>query len=223
MTGDAATVLRSAAALLLDFDGPVTRLMPPPVNMETANACREALVRNGVSLPGDIATTSDHPTVLHWTMEHAPSAMADVERACAAVETTAARACVPTPGAHRLLAMLRTAGVPVVIVSNNAAGAIREYLGRHGLTGHVHDVVGRSPGRPDLMKPHPSPVHEALRAAGAQPDQAVMIGDTLSDVGAAQAAGVRVIGYARTPARADRLRDAGADAIITDMDLLVPA
>lgn len=223
MTRDAATILRSATTVLLDFDGPVTPLMPPPVNMETANACREALLRNGVALPEKIATTSDHPTVLHWAWKHAPTAMADVERACAAVETRAARTCVPTPGAHQLLAALHTAGVPVIVVSNNAAGAIREYLARHGLTGYVHDVVGRAPGRPDLMKPHPYPVHEALRAAGTQPDHAVLIGDTLSDVGAAKAAGVRVIGYARTPAHVDELRDAGADAITTDMDLFVPA
>lgn len=39
----------------------------------------------------------------------------------------------------------------------------------------------------------------------------------VTDVEAARAADVPVVGYANKPGKADRLQDAGADAIATDM------
>ncbi len=40
---DAARLLGDSAAVLLDFDGPVTPLMPAPANMYAADAARRAL------------------------------------------------------------------------------------------------------------------------------------------------------------------------------------
>jgi len=129
----AARLLSGSAAVLLDFDGPVTPLLPPPANLHTADAARRTLTVHGVIPPGDIAATSDHLAVLRWAGTHAPDALADVEHVCTAAEVDSARACAPTPGAHALLAALREAGTPVVIVSNNAAEAIHTYLEHHGL------------------------------------------------------------------------------------------
>jgi phosphoglycolate phosphatase-like HAD superfamily hydrolase len=218
---DAAQLLNESAAVLLDFDGPVTPLMPAPANMHAADAARQALTAHGAVPPDDVAATSDHLAVIRWTGTHAPEALADVENACTAAEIDSARTCTPTPGAHALLAALHGAGTPVVIVSNNAAESIRVYLERHNLTAHVRDVVGRPRLRPDLMKPEPHTVLRALAIAEADAQSAVLIGDSVSDIEVARAVGVRSIGYAKTVRRGTELRDAGADAVTDDMAHLV--
>lgn len=220
---DAAQLLNEAAAVLLDFDGPVTPLMPAPANMHAADAARQALSAHGADLPGDVALTSDHLAVIRWTGTHASEALADVENACTAAETDSARTCTPTPGAHALLAALHAVGTPVVIVSNNAAEPIRAYLEHHGLTDYVRDVVGRPFMRPDLMKPHPHTVRCALEIAGAGAQDVVLIGDSVSDIEVARAVDVRSIGYAKTQQRGVELREAGANAITESMTSLVRA
>lgn len=214
---DAAQLVNDSAAVLLDFDGPVTPLMPPPANMRAADAARRALTEHGFTPPDDIAATSDHLAVIRWTGIQASKALADVENACTASEIDSARTCAPTPGAHALLAALHAAGTPVVIVSNNAAEPIRVYLERHGLAAYLRDVVGRPHLRPDLMKPHPYTVERALEIAGSLPGAAVLIGDSVSDIEVAKAAGVRSIGYAKTRQRGVELREAGAAAIVDRM------
>jgi phosphoglycolate phosphatase len=214
---DAAQLIEDSAAVLLDFDGPVTPLMPAPANMHAADAARQALIVHGVAVPDEIATTSDHLAVIRWTGMHAPEALANVETAGTAAETDSARSCTPTPGAHALLAALHDAGTPVVIVSNNAAEPIRVYLERHGLTAYVRDVVGRPYLRPDLMKPEPHTVRRALAIAGIDAQSAVLIGDSVSDIEVARAAGVRSIGYAKTQQRGAELRAAGADVVTGSM------
>lgn len=125
---DAAQLLNESSVVLLDFDGPVTPLMPAPANMHAADAARQALTTHVVTLPDDITATSDHLAVIRWTGKHAPQALAAVEEACTAAETDSARIGTPTPGAHALLAALHTTGTPVVIVSNNSAEPIHVYL-----------------------------------------------------------------------------------------------
>lgn len=220
---DATTILGESAVVLLDFDGPVTLLMPAPMNRETADACRSAMRDSGNVLPEEIATTSNHLAVIRWAGEHAPSALADVEAAAVAAEVAAAHTCIPTQGAHEMLMGLYEVGVPVVIVSNNAADAIDVYLHKHDMAQYVHTVIGRPAGRPDLMKPDPHSVLRALEAVNADASSAVMIGDSVSDIEVALKTGVRTIGYAKTPIRGEELRHAHADAITPDMGTLVPA
>ena len=218
----AAQLLNEAAAVLLDFDGPVTPLMPAPANLRAADTARHALMAHGVNPPGDIATTADHLAISRWAGTHAPDALRDVDDACTIAEMDSARTCEPTPGAHVLLAALRAARTPVVIVSNNDASAIYLYLDRHGLRGHVRDVVGRPLWRPDLMKPHPQSVQRALGIAGVAAQGAVLIGDSVSDIEVARATGVRSIGYAKSQQRGLELREAGADTITDSMISLIP-
>jgi phosphoglycolate phosphatase len=186
--------------------------MPAPLNMQTADAARAALARHGTD-SAEVRTTSDHLAIIRWTGAHAPGALADVEAACTAAEIDAASTSQPTPGAHDLLAALNAAGVPVVIVTNNAADAARTYLERWDLTAYVRDVVGRPELRPALMKPNTHTVEAALQLAQVEPAEAVLIGDSVSDVEVAHAAGVRSLGFAKNPRRGAELAAAGADAL----------
>jgi phosphoglycolate phosphatase len=56
----------------------------------------------------------------------------------------------------------------------------------------------------------------ALDETGGRPERAVMIGDTEYDIVMGRAAGVRTIGVAWGYHAPDRLRAAGADAVVTD-------
>lgn len=216
----AADLLAEADVVLLDFDGPVTPLMPAPANLEAADAARVPLLARGISLNGDIGKTSDHLAVLRWAATNAPQLLAEVETLCDDAETAAAYTAEPTHGAHALLAHCHQKDKPVVIVSNNAKTAIRAYLERWKLTSYVAAVIGRPTGRPDLMKPNTHSVHEALRVLHAEPSRAVFIGDSISDIEVSRAVGVPCIGYAKTPGRGEELQDAGADAVIAHIDNL---
>jgi phosphoglycolate phosphatase-like HAD superfamily hydrolase len=100
-----------------------------------------------------------------------------------------------------------------VIVSNNAEPAIEAFLDHHDLRHLVHTVIGRVPGRPELMKPHPDSVLGALDILDRPPAQCVLIGDSVTDIEVSRATGLRSIGYAKTPTRGNELHLAGADAI----------
>ncbi len=63
-------------------------------------------------------------------------------------------------------------------------------------------------------KPHPLPLLEAMKAAGVEPENTVMVGDGLPDMRAAVRAGVHAIGCAYGYCSAEKLVGAGASVVI---------
>jgi hypothetical protein len=57
---------------------------------------------------------------------------------------------------------------PVVVVTNNATDAVETYLYRYRIDALVSGIVGRSHGRPELMKPDTEPITRALRILDAK-------------------------------------------------------
>lgn len=115
------------------------------------------------------------------------------------------------PGARELLGELSRAGMPLGLVTNKAEPITRIALDALGIATYLSAVVGARDERP--KKPDPAPLHLALSQLGAAPAEAVMVGDSAADIGAARAAGCRSIavtyGYSRVPAA-----DLGADALV---------
>ena len=74
------------------------------------------------------------------------------------------------------------------VCSLNCEDACRTALDVHGLSGHIDAVVGRDTVA--TRKPDPAPLLETLRRIGAEPDDAVFVGDSVRDEEAAQRAGV---------------------------------
>jgi len=213
-----AEVLASTGPVLLDFDGPVTPLMPAPVNWQIAESMRLVIRSAGHSLPPEIEASAD-PLVL---LRHAHSSLVrplslTVEDKCLDGEIAAAKTSQPTPGGHETLRICQEVGRPLVIVSNNAPEAVNAYLDLHGLRDLVLAVCARPRGRPDLMKPHPALVMCALKWAAAEAESCVFVGDSVTDVEVSNETRVRSIGYAKTPERRDELIEAGADALVATM------
>lgn len=211
---DAWEIIAGAKALLLDFDGPITALMPPPLNAQAAERARAALDKS--SLPAEIRTTTDHLAVLYFAAQHFPERFSAVEQACSKVEVDCARISRPSPEAQALLRCAESRPAPVAVVSNNSADAVREFLKRFTWAAPMRTLACRTPEVGTRLKPDPFLVREALgRLAVTDPAVCVFVGDSVSDVQAGNAAGVRVVGLAKTRARGLDLLESGAVALIT--------
>jgi HAD superfamily hydrolase (TIGR01509 family) len=112
-------------------------------------------------------------------------------------ELAAVPAAVPTPHAHAIITMWRAAGRQVGVVSNNSETAVAAYMERNEI--ELDAIAGRTSGEPELLKPSPHLVVRAPDALAVAPGQAILVGDSQSDVAAASAAGVDVIGFANKP------------------------
>lgn len=122
------------------------------------------------------------------------------------------------PGVVETLERLHAAGVPLGICTNKAAHIAEIALRALGIAPFFTVVVGAHDDLP--RKPAPEMLLTALSALGARPVEALMVGDSRSDVGAARAAACPVIavsyGYAHGP-----VADLAADRVIDHMpDLL---
>ncbi len=127
----------------------------------------------------------------------------------------------PYPGVRAVLARLREDGYGLAVCTNKPQRPSEEILAELGLDGFFSAVVGGDAVE-GARKPDPRHLTAALRALGAAPRDAVMVGDNENDVAVARAAGVPVIavafGYAKVPA--DRL---GADLVIDAFEELYDA
>ena len=96
----------------------------------------------------------------------------------------------PRPGAAALLARLAARGVAAAMVSNVGRSALVAALERFALQRGLAPVLSRD----DVvhLKPHPEGVRAVLAMRGCATGQALFVGDSLADVAAARAAGVRV-------------------------------
>jgi HAD superfamily hydrolase (TIGR01509 family) len=208
--------------LLLDFDGPVCSIFVGVPAPRVAGELVELLRAEGVDPPDDTATEPGPLAVIRWTGDHCnPELTTAVDDALSALELQAVESATPTPYGHDVIRSARDAGVPVAIVSNNSGAAVSAYLAAHGLAEQVDRVFGRPYAQPALMKPDPWMVLNAVRAVGGEPAACVLVGDSMTDIQAARAAGVHVVGYANRPRKV--VPFAIADAVITTMADVVTA
>ena len=123
------------------------------------------------------------------------------------------------PGVMETLAALKDRAVPLGLCTNKAAPITDIALEALGIRRFFSAVVG---ARDDLpRKPAPDMLLAVLASLDARPEEALLIGDSRSDVGSARAAGCPVIavsyGYPHGP-----VGELGADLVIDRMpDLLL--
>ncbi|WP_433530463.1 HAD family hydrolase [Micromonospora sp. CA-263727] len=221
MNADLSRLLGDVDALLLDFDGPVCGIFAGYPAPQVAAELVDVLRRHEVDVPPDLASEPDPLEVLRRTGAAGDQGVTRaVEDALCAAERRAVETAEPTPYGREVIVAARQAGMPVAVVSNNSAGAVSAYLAAHRLAAYVSPIVGRAYAEPDRMKPNPEPILQAVRAVGGPAVRCVLVGDSLSDIDGARAAGVRVIGYANRPTKVEAFRGAGADVVITSMAVI---
>jgi HAD superfamily hydrolase (TIGR01662 family) len=118
---------------------------------------------------------------------------------------------------------LRAGGHTVTIVSNNSEQAIHAFIEGHALAEQIDGVVGRTRARAQDLKPEPYLLDRALEQLGAKPADAVLVGDSITDIQAARAAGTAAIAYANKPGKDRALRSFEPDALIKSMDEIAHA
>jgi phosphoglycolate phosphatase len=95
------------------------------------------------------------------------------------------------PGVIAGLAQLHALGLGLAVVTNKPQKAAVDLLTRLGLSQWIDVVVGGDTGL--HRKPHPQPLLTACEELGVRPTQALMVGDSMTDVLAARAAGLAVV------------------------------
>lgn len=122
----------------------------------------------------------------------------------------------PRPGAAALLQRLADRHVKSAMVSNVGRAALDAALARFGLQRGLSPVVSRD----DVMhlKPHPEGVLAALAATKTPAEEALFVGDSLADVFAARAAGMRVAIIAGGESAGAALDAARPDWVVARLD-----
>ncbi|MGI5329408.1 HAD-IA family hydrolase [Actinomadura nitritigenes] len=94
-------------------------------------------------------------------------------------------------GVGPLLAGLRRRGLRLAVATGKSGPRARSLLGVLGIAGYFEQVIGSD----EVARPKPAPdiVERALGLLGARPDEAVMVGDAVTDLRSARAAGVGAI------------------------------
>ena len=120
-------------------------------------------------------------------------------------------------GIAELLAHLHGAGWRLAVATGKSDRGLAACLATHGITDLFVSLqtADRHPS-----KPHPAMLEAALFEAGAQPGEAVMIGDTSFDMLMARSAGVRGLGVAWGYHGAAELRASGAAGVAEDAAML---
>jgi phosphoglycolate phosphatase-like HAD superfamily hydrolase len=186
-------------------------------------------------LPRELRLTDDPLDFLRLA-GHVPGVdarvLADAVRDAEVISACSATA---TRGTAGVLAAARRSERALSIVSNGSREAVEAYLTEHGLLEHFETIearAGSTESDATRLKPHPHLLLAALDGYvarhGGTADEArraaVFVGDSVSDVLTAKAAGIRCIALANDSGKRRRFEeDSDATAVITGMQELADA
>jgi len=158
-----------------------------------------ALIEQAMAAAGRAVTAEALPPLLDIFLEHYRNHIADGS--------------VIFPGVPPTLAALRDEGARLAVLTNKPQELTDRLLPVIGLDHFFAEVYGA--GRMDYVKPDARIFHDVVRDVGGHDGGAVMIGDSVTDLKTARAAGAPCIllsyGYTPVPAR-----ELGADMVLDD-------
>lgn len=124
------------------------------------------------------------------------------------------------PGVREGLALLKAAGYKLGCVTNKPAQFTEPLLEKMGICDNFSIVI--SGDTLPQQKPHPEPLLHAARFFDVAPEQALMVGDSESDVKAARAAGFKIVCMSYGYNHGRDIRAAEPDAVINSLVELPP-
>ncbi len=121
------------------------------------------------------------------------------------------------PGLVPALDALEARGFTLAVCTNKVEGLSRRLLAALGVEGRFAAICGRDTF--PWFKPDPRHLTMTIEQAGGDPDRAVMVGDSRTDIATAKAAGIPVVavtfGYTDVP-----VRELDPEAVIDHYDQL---
>ncbi|MGI8910677.1 MAG: HAD family hydrolase [Rubrobacteraceae bacterium] len=124
------------------------------------------------------------------------------------------------PGAKELIAALYDGGYEVWLVTSATPEELEKHLEKLEANGRLAGIVNSS--EVERSKPAPDLFELALEKAGARPNETIAVGDSIWDVEAAKAAGVRTVAVLTGGAfGAEELKEAGAIEVYDDCAALL--
>jgi len=121
------------------------------------------------------------------------------------------------PGVKETLRELRSV-FPMSVVSARGGRSTQIFLDQFNLSPFFRVVATAQTC--EYTKPHPHPIIWAAEQMKVQPEECLMIGDTIVDIRAAKAAGAQSVGVLCGFGQEAELREAGADLILESTALL---
>lgn len=217
-------ILNQAEALFLDFDGPICDLFAGLSASVVVDQLCVVLADGGYGdPPPEIEKSHDPFDVLRYAACLGKIEASYVNAAFTALEVEAIATAEPTEGAHELMQAWSRTNQKLAVVSNNSQKAIEVYLHRQQLSSFVAHLSARTTPDIALLKPSPHLLREALRWASAPANSTVFVGDSVTDIEAANAAGMLSVGYANKPDKYGLLAQMGPSCIVTDLSAIVSA
>ncbi|MGB5474743.1 MAG: phosphoglycolate phosphatase [Gammaproteobacteria bacterium] len=134
-------------------------------------------------------------------------------------ENTSKRSCL-YPGVREGIDLLKSAGYQLGCVTNKAAQFTEPLLKDLGVFEDFAIVI--SGDTLANKKPDPEPLLHAAAFFGCQPGDALMIGDSVSDVAAARAAGFKIVCMSYGYNHGVDIHDAHPDAVIDSLTEIYP-
>jgi phosphoglycolate phosphatase len=164
------------------------------------------MLENGLKLKRRSFTATDVDRMFADFIAHYSAHIADRSR--------------PFPGLEAALDRLAERGCRFAVCTNKLERLSRLLLEALGMTARFEAICGQDTfGR---QKPDPEILRRTISAAGGRTDLAVMVGDSVTDIATARAAGLPVVavdfGYSETP-----VRELGPDRTIGHFDELAAA
>ena len=201
-----AELVAQSDGLILDFDGPICDVY---AGRDPGGIASSLAVEFGL-----VVETCDPLDLIRQAIQsggqidviHSALAQAEVEAIDFATET---------PGARHLIE--RYEG-PIAIASNNADQAIYRWLNIQQIAAHFAVVIGRDPRQ---MKPSPTPLRLCANKMRLATDRCVFVGDSVSDIEAAQLAGCPVISFANKPSKRKTFEEFAGVPVVDHLDQLI--
>lgn len=179
----------------------------PPVPYDTARSLigggARAMIARGIEAEGRVLTPAKHDQLFAEFIAHYTDHIADRSR--------------PFPGLIEALDDLTARGCRFAVCTNKLERLSLLLLRALKLADRFAAICGQDTF--GIQKPDPEVLRRTIAAAGGNPQRAVMVGDSATDIRTARAAGIPVIavdfGYTETP-----VAELGPDRVISHFEQL---
>ncbi len=204
--------------VILDLDGTIADTIP-----DLASAVRRTVAKYGDFGDLQALTRSSIGNGARKLLERVYDALSidkkDLEADLAAYKALYAREnCIDTvlyKGTMPLLEGLKARGIKAAVATMKPRGAAQGLLARLGVLPYLTCVLSAD----DMLRPKPDPwsVFECARRAGVRPEECLMAGDGMTDVGAARSAGAVSVAVLGGYYDQEKMKNSGAMYKITDI------